>query len=195
MPSEPLRAHVSKEWKRRIWMIAAFIFAASSWFLYDGLFGYPKNNERAEVYLPLKEQYEDDKKQLETEWAEIQEARGWSGKTPKKIYSDQDILTQYLFAAFGYLGFLGTLGYYFWSLPRTLAFSEDKLTLPDGRVIDIYTIKNIDKRAWKSKGIAKVRYQVAPGKMEKAQLDDYKFIGTAEILDEIQARLQPKKAE
>lgn len=176
-------------------MIAAFIFAASSWFLYDGLIGYPKNNERAEVYLPLKEQYEDDKKQLETEWAAIREERGWGGKTPKKIYSQQDILTQFIFAAVGYLGFLATIGYYFWSLPRTLHFENDQLTLPGGRVIDIHTIKNIDKRAWKSKGIAKVRYQAAPGKFEKVQLDDYKFIGTAEILDEIQARLQPKKAE
>jgi len=190
-----MTAHVSKEWKRRILLIALFILGASGWFFYDGLIGYPKNNERAEIYLPLKEELKEDRLKLEEEWSNIVEEKGWSPKPPKKIYSDQDILTQFIFAGVGFLGVIGTLVYYFWSLPRTLSYQDGKLTLPDGKVIDIYTIKNIDKRAWKSKGIAKVRYEAAPGQFVKAQLDDYKFIGTAEMLDDIQSRLQPKKAE
>ncbi len=195
MPSEPMQAVCSKEWKRRILLIALFIFGAASWFLFDGWIGYPQNNEKAEIYLPIKEELKGDEKALAEAWKKIAEPRGWNlSKPPKKIYSQQDLFTQFVFAGIGYLGVVATLFYYCWSLPRTLHYAEGQLTLPDKRVVDIKTIRNIDKRAWKSKGIARVRYESAPGQIEKCQLDDYKFIGTAEILEEIQKRLQPKSS-
>jgi len=194
MSSEPMIAICSKEWKRRILLIALFIFAGSSWFLYDGAVGYPKANERAVVYFALKEEITDPDA-LKAAWETTAAEQGWNpDKVPKKIYSQQDLWTQFAFAILGYLGVAATLGYFFWSLPRRLEYRDERLTLPDGRVIDITTIKSIDKRAWKSKGIARVRHELAPGRLAKFQLDDYKFIGTAEILEVIQTVLKEKKA-
>jgi len=195
MPSDPMTTYVSKEWKRRILLMALFAFGAGCWFLYDGAIGYPKNNVRAEVYLPLKAKYEDDPRQLKKEWARIVQEKGWHPSEPKKIYDEGDIMVQYVIAAVCFLIAAGVLGNFFWSLPRGLQFENDQLVLPTGKTVAISSIRHIDKRPWERKGIAKVRYELESGRTSWFKLDDYKYVGTAEILEVVEKRLQPKDVE
>jgi len=195
MPSESMSTHVSKEWKRRILLMALFAAGAGCWFLYDGAIGYPKNNVRAEVYLPLKEKYEDDPRELKKQWAEIVREKGWHPSEPKKIYGEGDIMVQYIIAVVCFLLAVGVVGNFFWSLPRGLRLEGDELILPSGKVIDIHTIRHIDKRPWERKGIAKGRYESAAGRQRWFKLDDYKYVGTAEILEVIEQKLQPKDVD
>ena len=175
-------------------LLALFLFGTGCWFVYDGMIAWPQNNEKAAIYLPMKDLHGEDRLALEKQWLAEAAARGWPKKAPKKMYSASDIQTQYICAAVAFAITLGCLGFFVWSLPRKLLYEAPKLTLTNKQVLDIHSIKHINKKRWKSQSIAVVRYDAGGGIQKTFKLDDYKYIGTAEILDAIQEELTPKQA-
>ena len=49
----------------------------------------------------------------------------------------------------------------------------------------------MSKKRWENKGIADLAYEAAPGKLQKFILDDYKFVGAAQILEAAEKSLAP----
>lgn len=184
-----ITAIISKEWKQRMLIIVAVTAGMGGWFLLDGLLVYPKNNERYPVYAELEEQLGADTPEFQEAWKTTSAERGWADTKPKPIYTDGEIRTQVILAILMWAGTAAILVHFFRSLPRTTRLEGKRLVLPDGREIDITTIRAVSKKRWESKSIADVVYEPSPGEVKKFLLDDYKFIGAAEILQEIEKTL------
>lgn len=189
-----ITAVISKEWKQRMLLMTAIVAGAGCWFLYDGLFGYPKNNVRAAVYLPLRDSLGRDTPELEKAWEEEARARGWSDTPPKKMYSSGDIQTQIIIASLALLGAGLCARHYFSSLKTTTRLEDGKILLPDGRVIPLDKVRAVSRKRWKNKGIADLVYEAGPGRMKKFLLDDYKYIGAEQILLEVEKGLPQEGA-
>lgn len=189
--SVSVTAVISKEWKQRILIMAVALGGLGCWFLYDGLVAYPKNNVKAEIYLPLRDKLGKDTPELEAAWAEIRKERNWNDKTPKKIYDKGDLQTQVVLGILTLLASAGVLFYFYRSLPTTTRLENGVIILPDGRRIELTKIRALSKKRWDNKGIADLAYESSPGKTTRFVLDDYKYIGAATILDEVEKVLSP----
>lgn len=189
--SVSVTAVISKEWKQRILIMAVALGGLGCWFLYDGLVAYPKNNVKAEIYLPLRDKLGKDTPELEAAWAEIRKERNWNDKTPKKIYDKGDLQTQIVLGILTLLASAGVLFYFYRSLPTTTRLENGVIILPDGRRIELTKIRALSKKRWDNKGIADLAYESSPGKTTRFVLDDYKYIGAATILDEVEKVLSP----
>lgn len=187
----PLTAIISKEWKQRMQILSLVVAGVGGWFMYDGLIGYPKNNVRAAVYEELVSQHGKEGPGLQKAWADAAKQRNWADDKPKSSYSAGDMRTQLILGLAAWLGAGACLFHYFKSLPLTTRLEDGKLILPDGKEIALTQIRSVSKKRWENKGIADLVYEAAPGKMKRFILDDYKFIGAAEILEVVEKNLPP----
>lgn len=184
-----LTAIISKEWKQRMLLLILMCAGMGGWFLYDGLIAYPKNNVRAAAYFALRDDLGEKSSELEPAWLALARERGWSESPPKKIYSPDSLRTQ-LWLGLAALGVAaGIAAHYFRSLSLTTRLEDGKIFLPDGKKISLEQIRGVSKKRWKNKGIADLVYEPAPGRSARFILDDYKFIGAAEILAEVEKSL------
>ncbi|MEX1119544.1 MAG: hypothetical protein WEB60_12205, partial [Terrimicrobiaceae bacterium] len=97
--STSVTAIISKEWKQRMLIITLAVGGLGSWFLFDGLVAYPRNNVKAEIYFELREKYGEDTPELKAAWEAVRKERVWNDSTPKKIYSEGDLQTQLILGA------------------------------------------------------------------------------------------------
>ncbi len=164
------------------------------WFLFDGLVAYPRNNVKAEIYFELREKLGEDTPELKAAWEAVRKERVWNDSTPKKIYSDGDLKTQLILGGVTLLAAFAVLLHYFRSLPQTTRLENGVITLPDGKTVEISKVQAVSKKRWENKGIADLAYESAPGKSTRFVLDDYKFIGAAQILEEVEKHLNPQNA-
>ena len=175
-------AVISKEWKQRMLLMMLIIGGAGCWFLYDGLWAWPQNNTRWEVFAPLKEKFGKDTPELEKAWTEAARERGWSDTPPKKKYEAGDLRTQILISIAAFIGAGLCVRHYFGSVKTTTRLEDDVIILPDKRKIPLSKVRSISMQRWKSKGIADLTYEAGPGQLRKFFLDDYKYVGAEEIL-------------
>lgn len=188
-------AIISKEWKQRMLLLMLMCVGMGSWFLYDGLLAYPKNNVRAAAYFALRDDLGEKSPELEPAWLALARERGWRESPPKKIHSPDSLRTQIRLGLVALLG-AGAIGvYYFRSLSLTTRLENDTIVLPNGKSIPVSKIRSVSKKRWKNKGIADLVYEPRPGQSARFVLDDYKFIGAAEILAEVEKNLTPPLAE
>jgi hypothetical protein len=178
----PVTAIISKEWKQRMLLMTLIIAGAGAWFLYDGLWAWPQNNTRWEVYAPLKEQFGKDTPELEKAWTAAARERGWSDTPPKKKYEAGDLRTQIIISIVAFIGAGLCARNYFVSLKTTTRLEDDVIILPDKRKIPLNKVRSISMKRWKNKGIADLTYEAGPGQLRKFVLDDYKYVGAEEIL-------------
>jgi len=108
------------------------------------------------------------------------------------LHGTVDIYTQYVMAAA-----MGLAGLYLISLPlrargRWIEANDEGLTSSWGESFRFDEIESVNKRKWKSKGIAKVTY-VANNKRNTFVVDDYKFdrYSTDAIMFELEQRIDP----
>ncbi|MEM1354821.1 MAG: hypothetical protein AAGH88_08055 [Planctomycetota bacterium] len=69
----------------------------AAWSFYDGFISYPAQQERAEAYELLQQDYPED---WSVRWDERARAEGWPIKDPGPKRSNTDILTQYIMGGF-----------------------------------------------------------------------------------------------
>lgn len=172
-------------------LIVAAVGGLGGWFLFDGLVAYPRNNVKAAIYFDLREKHGENTPELKEAWEAVRKERVWNDSTPKKIYSPGDLQTQLILGAVTILGAAGILIYFLRSLPQTTRLENGVITLPDGRTVEIGKVQAVSKKRWENKGIADLAYESAPGKSTRFILDDYKFIGAATILEEVEKSLNP----
>jgi len=182
----PLIAIISKEWKQRMQVLSLALAGVGAWFIYDGFIGYPNNNVRAAVYEQLAAQPGKEGDGLQKAWADAARERQWSDDKPKPTYTAGDMRTQIILGLAAWLGAAACLFHYFKSLPLTTRLEGGVIFLPNGTGIALTQIQRLSKKRWENKGIADLFYEAAPGKTKRFILDDYKFIGTAPILDEVE---------
>lgn len=193
MPGAMLTTTISKEWKRRMILITLVALGAGTWFLYDGLWAWPRNNDRWAIYAPLKEQFADQPDQLRKAWTDASREHGWSTPPPKKFYQPSDLLLQKILGSAALLAGLLCLVHYLRSLKTSLHMDDQHIHLPDGRTVSLEQIRSISLRRWRNKGIADISYDPGQGVTKKFPLDDYKYVGAEEILKVAQAHLADKE--
>lgn len=172
-------------------IIALAVGGLGGWFLFDGLVAYPRNNVKAAIYFDLREKHGEDTPELKAAWEAVRKERVWNDSTPKKIYSEGDLKTQMILGAVALLVSAAVLLHFFRSLSQTTRLENGVITLPDGKTVEISKVQAVSKKRWENKGIADLAYESAPGKSTRFILDDYKFIGAAQILDEVEKHLNP----
>ena len=167
-----------KTWIQQKGLIPVFLFGFALWFLWDGLIGWPRSNERFDAHERLKDK--------SGEWEKLCAARGWTTEAPHKRHSKTDIWVQFAFVAL--TGTIGTCSLIFWlRAKKSFIRSEtDAVITPSGKRVPYGSITNLDLRTWKSKGLATVLYSLE-GAKGRFILDDAKYEPTAldAILEDI----------
>jgi hypothetical protein len=176
---------------RFLWRLAAIAIVCLGgclYCLYDGAIGYPKQREAAVVYQQLKDKGLDSGEFFE-QWDKVAKERGWSTKKPK---DDLDILKQYVMAGCLVVPGLLYVFLFFRSWKRWIELNETGLRTSWGQTLTFDQIVALDKKKWKKKGIAVIRYQ-RDGRSRRLALDDWKYDAktTKEVLIEVESRIDP----
>jgi hypothetical protein len=193
--STTVTAIISKEWKQRMLIMMLVLGGMGCWFLFDGFVAYPRNNAWASVYFELVEKHGKDTPELDAAWAQVCKERNWSEEKPKKIYTEGDIRTQIILGIIALLGAGAVYRNYSKSLTTTTRLENGIIILPGGEQIALTQVRALSKRRWENKGIADLSYEPELGKAKKFILDDYKYIGAAQILAEVENVLNGTTSE
>ncbi|MCA9258279.1 MAG: hypothetical protein KDA61_03715 [Planctomycetales bacterium] len=168
--SEPVRAYVTRQQLMRLSFIALITCGFSAYCFYDGLVGYPNQRVRALKYQELAEK-EDGKLD---EWYAWCAEHGCSSANPGEPKTEADIQMQFVMGAITALIGVPVLINILRTLGRSMEGTPDRLKASWGHEFDYSQVKQIDKRKWDRKGIARITYQ-QDGVDKKFVLDDYVF--------------------
>lgn len=179
-PMTTVRANYDPEYfKRFLWLALGCLFFGS-WFLYDGLVGYPAELKRCEAYWRLSNDPKKPKGSYEpidnATWKQLCEENDWSTKPPKTKPDKQanKIGTQFFYAILCYVITIPCL--LKWFLPRGTWIEGDDKELKSswGKDFKYEQIKRINKKKWEDRGIAKIHYE-QEGIPYSFTFDDYKY--------------------
>ena len=163
-----IRADRDPKYYFRFWLIGLFATGFALWFLYDGAVTYPDQRERG---LAFDKHMEENRG---NEWDAYARERGWSTESPGEPKSETDIQMQYIMAAAaGIVGVAVLLGV-LRSRGRWIESDVNGITSSWGQTVPFDRVVSIDKRKWRNKGIAKIRYEDGNRKRTFV-LDDFKF--------------------
>lgn len=184
----PFRAKMSFRFQWRLALISVFCLGVSLWFLYDGTIAWPKQRERGLVYEQLEEEGR------LAEWDDIAHQRGWPLEDPGEPKAEVEILMQKVLAAVAAPPGILYLFFFLTSLGRWIEATETGLQTSWGQQLTYDQITVLDKKKWKKKGIAVVRYK-EDGRKKRLTLDDWKYEvePTEMILREVEFRIEPEQ--
>jgi hypothetical protein len=175
----PAEARVMRSWIQQKGLIPVFLLGFSLWFLWDGLIGYPRSNERWDAHEARKDK--------PGEWEKYAASRGWTSEPPHRRYATSDIAAQYICA--GVAGAVGIFSLIYWLRAKKMSIRSDAdaIFTPSGKRVPYGSITLVDRRKWKSKGLATISYSL-DGSKGRFVLDDAKYEPTAldTILEDIQ---------
>ena len=167
-----------KTWIQQKGLIPVFLLGFSLWFLWDGLIGYPRSNERWDAHEALKGK--------SGEWEKLCASRGWTTEVPHERFGRSKLVAQYVCS--GVTGAIGIFSLIFWLRARKafIRSEAEAVITPSGRQVPYASITDLDVRTWKSKGLATVFYSL-DGEKGRFVLDDAKYEPTAldTILEDI----------
>lgn len=184
----PLIAKTSSRYLYWLGFIALFCVGFALWFLYDGTITYPRQRERAQTYEKLM------KEGRGSEWAEVAGEHGWSTDDPGKPRSEVEIDAQLVYGAIAGVPGLFCVFVLLRVRGRWIELDETGLRTSRGRRVEFDQITTLDKKKWKTKGIARIGYRQG-GRKRRLVLDDWKYddAPTAAILREVEARIDPSQ--
>ena len=164
----PVEAHITPIWKKQKGFVALFFTAIGLWFLFDGMVGFPRSNERWLAHEKFKTEGH------LSEWPAFAKNAGWNDEPPHKLYKKQDIAGQYILGALALV--IGAGAFIYWSgqIKRVVKLDNDVLTISAGKRVPLEAITGINRKKWDAKGLATV-YFTLDGRRGKFVLDDYKF--------------------
>jgi hypothetical protein len=179
----PAEARVTRTWIQQKGLIPVFLIGFSLWFLWDGLIGYPRSNERWDKHEELKNK--------PGEWEKYCAAKGWTTEVPHERFGTSKINAQYVCA--GVACAIGVFSLIYWLRAKkaVIRSETDAVITPSGRRVNYANITRIDLRKWSSKGLATVSYS-DDGTKGRFVLDDAKYEPAA--LDVIVADLREHAA-
>lgn len=174
-----VRANVDKKFILRFLIISVCLFGFMLWALYDGLYKYPKEIKRSEAFFSLQSQVESgglSEADRAEQWEEMCDQYGWSkGTMPKEAkLIEEDIRFQWILAAIGLVGGVFFMVKYLRLLGSWMEADDNGITTSWGSGLSFDKVKELDKKKWAKKGIAKVSYDDG-GKDRVMTLDDFKY--------------------
>lgn len=179
-----IEAKLSKTWRNRQLMIAAFLAAFGLWFIYDGALGWPAKNKVHAAYEQMKEEG-----RTTAEWEEYSRKMGWPRKPPEHAYDADQIRQQFYLAGLAFAGGATALVILFLSSKRTVRADEEAAYGEKNQRVPFSSVTAVDKKKWDSKGIAIAHYRSQDG-AGKLVIDDYKYQGAEAILKRIEEHLE-----
>lgn len=161
----PAEARVTKMWKQQKGLIPILFIAFALYFLWDGVVGYPRSDERFDAHERLKA--------TPGEWEKLCLERGWKTQPPEKRMGPHKYAEQLWWAAGA--GAIGLIALALWMRQKGTFVKSDAegVTAPGGARVPYTSITHVDRTKWKSKGLACVRYSL-DGKEGRFTLDDAK---------------------
>ena len=183
-----IRAERDPRFYLRFGIIGWVAIGFALWSLYDGAVKYPQQRERGLAFEKLMEEGRD------KEWDQYAAERGWPTEYPGEPKSEADIKMQYVMVAVaGLIGALVLLNVWL-SRGRWIEADDEGLNSSWGERVPYSSIVSLDKKIWRSKGIARVKYNDG-ARVRRFVIDDYKFLRepTDNILYELEERIEPDK--
>ena len=180
----PVKATIDRKYLLRLGLTTLGVFGLALWFLYDGTVTYPRQRERALVYQGIEEEERAEK------WPEIAEEHGWPIRSPGMPKEEIDIQIQLVLAAVVTVPGILCLFFFLRACGRWIEMNQTGLRTSWGRQLEFGDIILLNKKKWRSKGIAKITYR-QNGRKRRLVLDDWKFATepTREILREVESHL------
>src|SRR3989304_951024 len=167
-----IRAERDPRFYLRFLLIGLAALGFAGWALYDGTIGYPLAQERAVAFEKLLEE------QRGEEWDAYAIERGWSTAPPtaSKPHEEYEVDVKMQFWMAGLAALVGILPLLaVWrSRGRWIELSDQGLTSSWGQTVTLDQAETLEKRQWRSKGIAKLRYDDG-GRKRTFVIDDFKF--------------------
>ena len=189
-----VHARISKEWNRRMIILAFMLNGSALWFLYDGYIAWPSEQARYEQLVtitsdivPEGTKLTDKDPAVTRAWEVYAAKNNLKAKLPKHR-SPGDLSGQRITG--GVFLFFG-LSFVSWVLlqhRKSVRVDGDIITGAGGETVHLDSIVEIDRHKWENKGIAYAIYE-KDGKSRRLCLDDHKFIGCEEIIREADRRI------
>ncbi|MEO0529259.1 MAG: hypothetical protein AAF266_01650 [Planctomycetota bacterium] len=199
--SLPLRAENNPKFYSRFKWLGLGAIAFMLYCIYDGAVTYPNQQVRAEALIELaEEQLPQEKKEelahaghgrkdmylklktqvpdfpeLKAAYESKAESEGWPTTPPAKLREEGDILGQYVMAGLSALGAVWFLTTVLRTNGRWFELNEEGITSRWGQSFSPKQVTAIDKKQWRDKGIARVRYKDANGRSKTFVVDNYKY--------------------
>jgi hypothetical protein len=195
-----IRAENDPRYTRRFLIMGVCALAFGLYCLYDGLVGYPARRVQgfAEFKDDFKTHFADSRHQnMSLEQFEVTaedaQREDWEHYIhDRDIPSGPDVMMQFIMTAA-----CAGIGLYLISLPlrargRWIEASDAGITSSWGQSFAFDQVEEVDKRKWRKKGIADIKY-VANNRRNTFVIDDYKFdrYPTDAILFELEQRIDP----
>ena len=196
----PERANISRSYVLRLSVISLFCIGFALYCLYDGIVAWPKKQQRALAFKELKDTLSEtgQDNQLTEQWTEMAKEKGWSATFPEDPKSEgdyaYDIWSQWVMAGIAAPPGIMVLIFILLQLRRWVEPTENGLRASNGSELTFDQITVLDKKKWKNKGIAKVRYQ-EEGRTRTIVLDDCKYERgpTEKMLRLVESNISPDK--
>lgn len=200
-PTNQLRAENNPKFYARFKWLGLAMFAFCGWFLYDGMVTWPLQRDRSQALIALAEETFTEEQVEEvgpvtghhaqeafdklrrvaaeheptfTKWEEVAAEEGWSEELPEKVRTDDDIFMQFVMAIPCAIAGAWMLLTVVLSNGRWIELRDGAIHTSWGQTFPLSSVTQIDKRQWRDKGIARVKYN-HEGKAGKFVVDDYKF--------------------
>jgi hypothetical protein len=184
-----IRAERDPRFYRRFLLIGLGALAFALYCLYDGFIGYPGKQERALAYKKFIFEEKD-----EAKWIDHAQEHGWPTEFPGEAKDEEeyqsDVKEQFWMA-----GACAVIAFFpLWAVWRSrgrwIELNESGLTSSWGQSVAFDQAISLDKRQWRSKGIAKLKYHDGNRKRTFV-IDDYKFMRhpTDEILADFEKQI------
>ena len=132
-----------------------------------------KSHDAQESYLRSKKIILKDSERKE-QWLAIAAENEWSEKPPAKLRTEMDVQMQYLMIIPCVIAALWLLSTWYFSIGRWFEIRDGEIHTSWGQSFPLTAITKIDKKQWRDKGIARLRY-VHENRPGKFVVDNYKF--------------------
>ena len=195
-----VEARISKQWRRRMLFMLCMLAGIGAWFLSDGYHYWPKEAERHVAYTQIVntlvvsgDAKDSDSSSVQLAWQRHAKEAGYKSSKVPKERTEAAIAEQRKIA-----WVLLTISALFalwvaWNHRLSVCASGDTITGTKGQRVQFDTITEIDRKKWKSKGIAYAVYKTGD-KKRRLTLDAHKFEGCEAIITEADRRISERAA-
>jgi len=194
-----IHARISKEWRRRMIIMALMLNGTGLWFLYDGYIAWPAEAARYQQLVAVTaaivgpdEKPTDKNPAVVRAWAEHAAKNGFPEKLPKDRTAG-DLSGQRNIGGVAMAIGLAFVGWVALQHRKSVRADGDLVTGTDGETVHLDSIVEMDRRKWDGKGIAYAIYE-KDGKRRRLCLDDHKFVGCEAIILEAERRMAARAA-
>ena len=200
-PTLPLRAENNAKFYGRFKWLALFAFGFGGYSLYDAAVAYPDQMARSEAFLEVAHDelprdvfeelelgskghddlYKKVKKRMadfpdfQETWEARATAEGWPPEPYEKLRGMGDIYYNYVMAGICSLGGAWLVLTLLRTSGRWFELNEQGVDSRWGESFSLDQITAIDKRQWRDKGIARLRYTDSNGRSRTFVVDNYKY--------------------